>query len=135
MDRAGKISFLTITLIFTICGVCLVYYTWNISYGDQSEPKSDVFRQISSFTTDSDEIMETTTDIPNEIEILRQHMNFHLFNNKNCGTSVQNGNYRIVNGYITELFQNPWMVALVYRYKKTNKTKISCGGSLISSEY
>ena len=52
-----------------------------------------------------------------------------------CGRSFEDPSSRIVGGKAVDLGAYPWLANLGYRVRGSDKTKFSCGGSLISSRH
>ncbi|CAG9789266.1 unnamed protein product [Diatraea saccharalis] len=61
---------------------------------------------------------------------VENHPNLRLLPTKKCGIFEDD---RIVGGNVTELFEMPWMVLLVY--DSPEGRKLSCGGTLINEWY
>lgn len=65
------------------------------------------------------------------VEVLLSHPN--LPSTDDCGINPVSD--RILGGTITGLDEYPWLVAIEYKDKQTNKLDIKCGGSLISKKH
>ena len=137
----NQIVKILIAVISACCALILIYFLVSKSNSfEHVHPKDPTYRAshnsmdtVNNSTENSNQTLESTEKPKGILESLKEHENFKLFNNKNCGKISDKP--RIFNGEITRLMDNPWMVALVYFNENTNTTSVDCAGTLISGKF
>ena len=142
----NQISKILIAVISAVSALILIYFLFSKSnnfehdkHPKDIEPKVNDTKtylsnsaHLSSSNGNSNEIKGTTKRPTDILVDLKLHKNYKLFNNDRCG--VHTGIHKVLNGKVTKLSANPWMVALVYFNEKTNTTSVDCAGTLISGK-
>ncbi|KAL7016848.1 hypothetical protein ACKWTF_010161 [Chironomus riparius] len=139
----NQIVKILIAVISAVCALILIYFlisksnSYELNHPKDVEPKINNTEantlnsgNANNANRSSNESAGSIKRQTNNLVDFKMHKNYKLFNNERCG--IHTGVHKVLNGKVTKLMDNPWMVALVYFNEKTNTTSVDCAGTLIS---